>query len=195
MTSNTDLSAIWVNRARKRSCSFAFSLVGFPVRRHSEISVSGLAGSGSFLEDWYSHASAHCAVRRRHRNYLRGASLGWSVYSSRLRAFAYRHLCRFVLDQDRHVHEERLLGHASRGAHRCEHAAWSDLSTARRRRNSGSRRSLSGRAGPKVMRDRRRAVRGVRTGTAILPLNTRWERKYSLRFVLVDARTVHPLGR
>ena len=35
-----------------------------------------------------------------------------------------------VLDEDRYVCQERVLGHSARGPHRCEHAAWFDLSVA-----------------------------------------------------------------
>ncbi len=83
---------------------------------------------------------------------LVGAPLSWSVYPSCLRAPAYRHLRGFVLNQDRHVREERVLGHAARSAHGCQHAAWPDFPTDCRRRNPGPRCALPGRVGPKVMR-------------------------------------------
>jgi hypothetical protein len=48
--------------------------------------------------------------RRSHRDHLRRAHSSWSVYSTCLRATAHRYLCRLVLDQNRHFHEDWVLG-------------------------------------------------------------------------------------
>jgi hypothetical protein len=84
---------------------------------------------------------------------LRCSPFSWSLCPTCLRAPARRHLRGLVLDQDCHVHEEWLLGHAARSAHGCEHAPWPDLPIYCRRW-SGTRCTLSRRVGPKVISDR-----------------------------------------
>src|SRR5439155_15853343 len=127
------------------------SRLGVSFRGDSEISISGSAGSRTVYEDWDSFAAAHGSIRWCYRDYLRRPPVGWSVYSPCLRAPAYRHLRGVVLDQNRDVHEERVLGNAARCAHGCQHAAWPDLLIARWRRNSGPRCALPGRLGSEVV--------------------------------------------
>ncbi len=92
--------------------------------------------------------------------------------------FKDQHLGGLVLDQDRHVHEERVLGHAARSAHGCQHAAWPDLPIACRRRNLGPRCALSGRIGPKLIKDRRRSEPDSPTGTVLPRLAQDGKREY-----------------
>jgi hypothetical protein len=108
MTSNMDV--IWANRTAKAILAYPHSRrMGLPFRRHSEIPVSGSAGSGPFYEDRHSLAAAHGSFHRSHRDHLWCTPFSRSVYPPGLRASAHRHLRGLVLDQDRDVCEEWFL--------------------------------------------------------------------------------------
>jgi hypothetical protein len=148
VTSNTD--ATWVNRAKKAILLIRI-LVGWVFLSEGIQKFLFPESLGwPLCEDRHSVAAAYGSFRWSHGDHLRRASLSWSLYPPCLCAPAHRYLRCLVLDQDRHVREERLLGHAARSPHGCEHAAWPDLPIDRRWRNSGPRCALPARAGPKL---------------------------------------------
>src|SRR6266853_3128151 len=115
--------------------------LGFPFRRHSEISFPRFTGSWTVCEDRYSLAAGHGSFCWRCRNCLRSAVVSRVDYAPCLHPTSDRHLRGVVLDKDRDACKERALEHVARSPHRREYAAWSDFSTAGWRRNAVPRRT------------------------------------------------------
>lgn len=150
MTSNTD--AIWVNRAKKAMLLIRI-LVGwvFLSEGIQKFLFPESLGVGRFVKIGIPPPQL-MAPFVGVTEIICGALLLVGLFTRlALRASAHRHLRGLVLDQDRRVHEEWVLGHAARSAHRCEHAAWPDLPTDCRGRNPGPRCTLSGRLGPQAI--------------------------------------------
>jgi hypothetical protein len=108
VTSNTD--AICVNRAKKAILLIRI-LVGwvFLSEGMQKFLFPEALGVGRFAKIGIPLPRLMAPFHRSHRDHLRRAPVGWSLYSPCLRAPHHRHLRRLVLDQDRHIHEERVL--------------------------------------------------------------------------------------